>query len=114
MEEKEIRKIVSEAMQGMFMGGNDTQGGARGIAGGKTVNSIIDDMFNHPSAPQTPIKKPIEDHEALEICIKRTLNSGDPINNISFYDEINWNLAQLGFPSKSPMEIKEELKKLIK
>ena len=103
MEEKEIRKIVAESMQGMFMGGNDSKGGARGIAGGKTVNSIVDDMFNHPSAPQVSIRKPLDDSEALYLCIKRTLVSGAPVNNISFYDEVNWNLNQLGFPAKQPL-----------
>jgi len=113
MKEEEIREIIRESLQGMFMGGNNTSGGQRGIAGGKTVNSLVDDMFDHPSAPQTPIKKPLDSEESFEICIKRTLKSGDPVNNISFYDEVNWNLAQLGFGAKNKMQIKNALSKMI-
>jgi hypothetical protein len=31
----------------------------------------------------------------------------------AFYDEINWNLEKLGFPAKSPLDIKQALLKML-
>ncbi len=55
----------------------------------------------------------LKPEEALKIAIERVLSSGAPINNISFYDEINWNLSKLGFPSKAPLDIKQALLKMV-
>lgn len=55
----------------------------------------------------------LKPEEALNIAIERVLSSGAPINNISFYDEINWHLSKLGFPSKSPLDIKQAILKMV-
>jgi hypothetical protein len=90
-------------------------GGAHGVNQGRTVNSVVDNMYSNPTQYQGAQGNniAIKDSEALEISIKRTLNSGAPVNNIAFYDEVNWNLAQLGFPSKIPQDIKVAISKLI-
>jgi hypothetical protein len=90
-------------------------GGSHGVNQGRTVNSIVDDLYSNPTINQGARGNlvAIKDDEALEISIKRTLNSGAPVNNIAFYDEVNWNLAQLGFPSKLPQDIKSAIIKLI-
>jgi hypothetical protein len=93
----------------------DGSGGAHGVNQGRTVTSIIDNMYSNPTQYQGAQGNniAIKEGEALEICIKRTLNSGAPVNNIPFYDEVNWNLAQLGFPSKLPQDIKTAIFKLM-
>lgn len=55
----------------------------------------------------------LKPEEALHIAIERVLSGGAPINNISFYDEINWHLSKLGFPSKAPLDIKQALLKMV-
>jgi len=106
---------IQEAQQGGFVGGAEQAGGYHGANQGKTVNSVIDNMYSNPTQYQGAQGNniAIKDTEALEIAIKRTLSSGAPVNNIAFYDEINWNLAQLGFPSKLPSVIKEAILKLM-
>jgi hypothetical protein len=42
------------------------------------------------------------------------LTSGAPIAEMSFYDEVNWNLNNLGFDSKLPLDIKQTIFKMIK
>lgn len=99
---------IRESDQGAFMGGNSPMDGGAGQRG--SVNSI--GTFNqYPGATGNLVA--LKDGEAIDISIKRTLESGAPVNNISFYDEVNWNLAQLGFPSKLPQDIKNNLLKLI-
>lgn len=97
-----------------FTGGQPT-GGYHSANQGRTVNSIIDNMYSNPTQYQGAQGNniAIKDSEALEISVKRTLNSGAPVNNIAFYDEVNWNLAQLGFPTKSPQDIKIAILKLM-
>jgi len=106
---------IQEAQQGGFMGGNEKTGGYHGVNQGRTVTSIIDNMYSNPTQYQgaqgNNIK--LKDNEALDVSIKRTLQSGAPVNNIAFYDEVNWNLAQLGFPSKLPQDIKEAILNLM-
>jgi len=78
---------------------------------GKTVNSIGGD-FKYEEMAQTmpkPESQSLQPEEALEVSIKRTLNSGVPVNNINFYDETNWNLMNLGFPAKSAVDIKNKI-----
>lgn len=106
---------LKEAEQGGFMGGTEASGGYHGVNQGRTVTSIIDNMYSNPTQYQGAQGNNIriKDDEALEISIKRTLNSGAPVNNIAFYDEVNWNLAQLGFPSKLPQDIKTAILKLM-
>jgi len=52
--------------------------------------------------------------EAVSVSLMRTLESGAPLNNMGFYDEINWHLSRLGHGSKNPIDIKQEILKLIK
>lgn len=98
-----------------FVGGTKTSGSYAGTNQGRTVTSIIDNMYNNPTQYQGAQGNniAIKESEAIEIAIKRTLNSGAPVNNIAFYDEVNWNLAQLGFPTKSPQDIKTAIIKLL-
>jgi len=106
---------IQEAQQGGFAGGTEQSGGVHGVNQGRSVTSIIDNMYSNPTQYQGAQGNNIalKDNEALDIAIKRTLNSGAPVNNIAFYDEVNWNLAQLGFPSKLPQDIKVAILKLM-
>jgi hypothetical protein len=106
---------LKEAEQGGFMGGTDTTGGFHGTNQPRSVTSIIDNLYDNPTMYQGAQGNivSLKDDEALGVAIKRTLESGAPVNNIAFYDEINWNLAQLGFPAKLPQDIKEALLKMI-
>jgi hypothetical protein len=61
-----------------------------------------------------PLNSKIEADEAFEIAIKRVLKSGEPINNISFYDEVNRQLVALGFGTKKAIDIKDKLMSMIK
>ena len=80
---------------------------------GMSVNSMIDNIYNNPAVAFKPIKQPLRNDEAFEIAIKRALESGAPVNNMEFYEEVNWNLAQLGFPAKSPLDIKNKIVSMI-
>lgn len=106
---------LKEAEQGGFMGGNDTTGGFHGTNQPRSVTSIIDNLYDNPTMYQGAQGNAIslKDDEALGVAIKRTLESGAPVNNIAFYDEVNWHLAQLGFPSKLPQDIKSAILKMI-
>lgn len=84
-----------------------------GIGQGQTVNSIVDSVYKNPAITFNAIKQPIKPEEAFEISIKRTLESGSPVNNLGFYDEINLNLNQLGFNSKNPLDIKTKILSMI-
>lgn len=85
-----------------------------GLGGkGMTVNSMINNMYDNSPVAFKPIKQPIKTEEALDIAVKRTIESGAPVNNMDFYTEVNWQLTQLGFPSRSPLDIKNKLISLI-
>jgi hypothetical protein len=55
----------------------------------------------------------IKPEEALEIAIKRAVESGTPINDLDLYDEVNWHLNNLGFEAKLPVDIKNAMAKII-
>lgn len=82
---------------------------------GKTVNSIVDTIG--PLGQDSQVKNlghsQLQPQEALEIAIKRTIKSGNPINNIGFYDEVNWHLNGLGFSSKLPIDIKSAIIEMV-
>lgn len=82
---------------------------------GKTVNSIVDSLG--PLGQDSQVKSlgysQLQPQEALEIAIKRTIKSGNPINNIGFYDEVNWHLNGLGFASKLPIDIKSAIIEMV-
>lgn len=100
--------LNSEIKENFYMGPGKVSMGV-----GKTVNSIVDDMYTNPSVVYQPIKQPLQAEEAFMLAIKRTLKSGAPVNDISFYDEVNWNLMGLGFPAKQPLDIKNALLRLV-
>jgi len=88
---------------------------------GETVNSILDTKddikytkFGMGADKMPAVQSGLNPKEALEIAIKRTIESGDPVNNIAFYDEINWNLAKMGFNPKSAMDIKSAMSDMMK
>ncbi|MFA5068143.1 MAG: hypothetical protein WC466_08970, partial [Candidatus Izemoplasmatales bacterium] len=108
-----LKKLVSDETNSDFKEINENYyiAGKFGTGGrGKTVNSILD---NYQDLAQ--IKTPkvsssnLKPDEALEISIKRVLKSGMPINNITFYDEVNWNLMNLGFPAVNQVDIKNSI-----
>ena len=107
---------IKESEQGSFMGGDSSKGGHHGTNQPRSVTSIVDNLYSNPTMYQGAQANTIalKDDEALNISIKRTLDSGAPVNNIAFYDEVNWNLAQLGFPTKLPQDIKTAISKMIK
>lgn len=89
---------------------------------GQTVNTIpgapgITNIGANPNNPTYTQSSPdmykgtnvyaLTEDEALEVCVKRALKSGAPVNNLSFYDEVNWNLGTLGFSPKLPVDIKD-------
>jgi len=84
-----------------------------GFGRGRSVNTLSDDYAQKYGSveAQAAIVKP---SEALTISIMRAIESGAPVNNMGFYDEVNWHLARLGQPSVQPIAVKEELKKLLK
>ena len=97
---------IKESMDGGFMGGSENVG-FNGLTQSQGFNSITDNFSNstmYQGAKGNNVA--LKDGEALGISIKRTLESGAPVNDINFYDEVNWNLSQLGFPSKLPQDIK--------
>ncbi len=85
------------------------QGSNAGMHSMNTVNSVIEKegMIGKMGVKLRP-------DEALSIALFRTLESGAPVNNLGFYDEINWHLSNLGFTAKQPIDIKTEILKMIK
>lgn len=107
-ENNRLKSLVSEDTNSDFKNENYYIAGKFGTGGrGRTVNSILDD-YKENTYTATPKVAPsnLKPNEALEVCIKRVLKSGTPVNNISFYDEINWNLMNLGFPAVNEIDIK--------
>lgn len=106
----EKTEAIKENQQGSYMGAE------HGTNQPRSVTSIVDNLYSNPTMYQGAQGNPIslKDDEALSIAVKRTLESGAPVNNIAFYDEVNWNLTQLGFPTKLPQDIKTAIFKMIK
>lgn len=77
---------------------------------GDTVNTFIPTI---PDAAKNVSFSYIKPNEALEISIKRAIESGTPINNMGFYDEVNWHLNNLGFDAKLPIDIKSAIVKIV-
>lgn len=112
-ENERLKSLISENTNQDFKELNENYyiAGKFGTGGrGRTVNSILDD-YKDNQAIKTPKVSPsnLKPDEALEVCIKRVLKSGMPINNISFYDEVNWNLMNLGFPAVNEVDIKTSI-----
>ena len=79
---------------------------------GRTVNSIVDHMYDNPSIAYQPIRQPLTAEEGIELSVKRALKSGAPVKDMGFYDEVNWHLQSLGFPAKNPIDIKGTVLKM--
>lgn len=77
---------------------------------GETVNTFLPTI---PDSARNSSFSYIKPEEALEISIKRAIESGTPVNNMGFYDEVNWILNNLGFDSKNPVDIKTALIKIV-
>lgn len=116
-ENERLKKLISkdtnsdfrEIRENYYIAGKFGTGGR-----GKTVNSILDDYKDNP-AVKTPKVSPsnLKPDEVLEVCIKRVLKSGTPVNNITFYDEVNWNMMNLGFPAVNEIDIKQSILSMI-
>ena len=78
---------------------------------GQTVTDI--GAGNDKWGNTTDVTGKLMPEEALRVAIMRVLSGGSPVNNISFYDEVNWHLSKLGFPSKLPLDIKQMILKII-
>jgi len=120
--EERLNEGMFDATSGseMTKGGNvptpyvsryNTQAGTKHYPGyGKTVNTFIPGA----DSPTYSGSANLTSTEALFISIKRAIKSGAPVNNMDFYQEVNWNLNNMGFDSAQPMDIKEGLKKMLK
>jgi 5-hydroxyisourate hydrolase-like protein (transthyretin family) len=114
-EQKRIKDLASGTLNADFKNENYYVAGGFNTGGqGKTVNSFLN-TYQDTNSIKSPKSEPssLKPEEALEVSIKRTLKSGTPINNISFYDEVNWNLMNLGFPAVNAIKIKETIFELI-
>lgn len=82
---------------------------------GKTVNTFLDNPnMTIADKNHNPNYTYLQPAEALRLSISRVLSSGAPVGDMGFYDEVNWNLNRLGFFSKSPLDIKQAILKMIK
>lgn len=80
---------------------------------GQTVNSFLPN-FSQNNMKHNPNYTYLQPAEALCLAIKRTLESGAPVKDMGFYEEVNWNLNNMGFDSKLPLDIKNAVSKLLK
>ncbi len=118
--EEAVLKRYSDRFKTMILQRESNQGYAPStnpIMGvGRTVNSITDNGFQSKIASYDNFSSnaSLTPSEAFEIAIKRTLESGGPINNVGFYDEINWVLQNMGFDAKLPLDIKNAINDMLK
>jgi len=80
---------------------------------GRTVNSIVDQMYDNSATAFKPIRQPLQPEEGFDLAIKRALKSGAPVQDMGFYDEVNWHLQSLGFAAKNALDIKNAILKMI-
>ena len=106
-------KDVNSLFREDYFTSNNYGFGGQNKVNGRTVNSIVDNMYSNPSVAYRPIRQPLTAEEAIELAIQRALKAGAPVNDMGFYDEVNWNLNNLGFPAKSPLDIKNSVTKLM-
>jgi hypothetical protein len=110
LEAEKLKKLSRHRLLNEF--GNDGIPflGMKQAGQGETVNTFLPTI---PDSARGTAHSYITSEEALEISIKRAVKSGTPINNMGFYDEVNWNLNNLGFDSKLPVDIKNCMIKII-
>lgn len=80
---------------------------------GVTVNTFIPNTAEQNVRMYNPNYTYLQAGEALDLSIKRTIESGSPVNNLGFYEEVNLHLNNMGFNSRMPLDIKTALKKMI-
>jgi len=81
----------------------------------ETVLSVSDNNNNpNTNKPFNPNYTYLHAGEALRLAISRVLNSGAPVNNLGFYEEVNWNLNNMGFNSQPALSIKQAVLKMLK
>jgi len=80
---------------------------------GVTVNTFIPNTAEQNVKLYNPNYTYLQASEALELSIKRAIESGSPINDLGFYEEVNWNLNNMGFNSRMPLDIKTAMKKML-
>ena len=96
------------------------------VAGqGQTVNTFMGNPEAQPQGTQNVVSPDgtkyynpnytyLQPAEALRLSIKRTIESGAPVSNLGFYEEVNWTLNNMGFPAKSALDIKNAIAKMIR
>ena len=109
--EKALQEEYAQMQRSCGMDGGYASADHPNTGQNNTVNSIGNGQGKWGNV--TDVTGRLKPEEALKIAIERVLSGGAPINNGSFYDEINWNLSNLGFPSKLPLDIKQAILKLI-
>lgn len=97
-----------------FMGNNVMKPGSNNQAPGATVNTLNQNIGPNANKPYNPNYTYLQSTEAIRLAISRALGSGAPVNNLGFYEEVNWILNGLGFNAKSPLDIKQAILKMIK
>jgi len=109
-EQEKLKKLSNHRLINEY--GNDGIPflGMKQAGQGETVNTFLPTI---PDSARGTAHAYITSEEALEISIKRAIKSGTPINNMEFYDEVNWNLNNLGFDSKNAVDIKSCMIKII-
>jgi hypothetical protein len=80
---------------------------------GVTVNSFMPKTEDSNVKMYNPNYTYLQSNEALGLAIKRAIESGAPINNLGFYEEVNWHLNNMGFNARQPLDIKTALKKMV-
>jgi hypothetical protein len=79
---------------------------------GQTVNTFMPTAVSNQK--YNPNYTYLQPAEALGVAVKRAMESGAPVKDMGFYEEVNWNLNNMGFDSKNPIDIKGALMKLLK
>jgi hypothetical protein len=97
--------------QSYATGFNQKAGNTNYLGYGKTVNTFLPQQDSTNGIKGAAYLQP---KEALNLSIRRTLESGAPIGGLDFYGEVNWNLNNMGFDVRQPIEIKEALKRMFK
>lgn len=107
---KNLKRALDESKETLEEAGYISP--AVALGGGRSVNSL-ENQYAKTYGNSFPSIASLTPEEALEVAISRTLKSGSPINNIGFYDEVNWHLSNLNHASKNPLDIKNAIIKLI-
>lgn len=83
------------------------------VSYGTTVNTFIPSHQEQNVKMYNPNYTYLQSNEALSLAVKRAIESGAPINNLGFYEEVNWHLNNMGFNARQPLDIKTMLKGMV-